>query len=51
MLVELKKIRDEFAKSWHQEMGKIPGIDVRGDNLIPIPGCVQGEFVPHFIDV
>lgn len=49
VLVSLKGIRDEFAKSWHQNMSKIPGIDVRGDNLLPVPGCVQGEFVPYFV--
>lgn len=49
LLVNLKSIREEFSKSWYQEMSKIPGIDVRGDNLIPVPGCVQGTFVPHFI--
>lgn len=50
LLVRLKGIRDEFSKSWHQEMAKLSGIDVRGDNLIPVPGCVQGGFVPHFVE-
>jgi len=51
LLVNLKGIREEFSKSWHQEMGKLAGIDVRGDNLIPVVGCTQGEFVPHFIEL
>lgn len=51
LLINLKGIRDEFSKSWYQNMNKLPDIDVRGDNLIPIPGCVQGEFVPHFINI
>jgi hypothetical protein len=51
LLVNLKGIREEFSKSWHQKMSTLEGIDVRGDNLIPVPGCVQGEFVPHFVDV
>jgi hypothetical protein len=51
LLVKLKDIRDEFSKSWHQNMSNLPGIDVRGDNLIPVPGCVQGTFVPHFIEL
>mgnify|MGYP001617055086 CR=1 FL=1 len=49
VLVNLKGIREEFAKSWHQSMSKLPGIDVRGDNLIPVPGCTQGGFIPHFV--
>lgn len=50
LLVNLKGIRKEFHRSWHQEMGKLEGIDVRGDNLIPVAGCVQGTFVPHFVN-
>lgn len=49
LLVNLKSIREEFSKSWHQNMSKLAGIDVRGDNLIPVAGCVQGEFIPHFV--
>lgn len=49
LLVNLKGIRDEFSKSWHQNMAKLPGIDVRGDNLIPVAGCVQGTFTPYFV--
>ena len=50
LLVNLKGIHEDFAKSWHRAMSQLPGVDVRGDNLIPVPGCVQGEFIPHFID-
>lgn len=49
LLVNLKGIREEFSKSWHQNMSKLDGIDVRGDNLIPVAGCAQGTFVPHFV--
>lgn len=51
LLVNLKGIGEEFSKTWYQDMNKLPGVDVRGDNLIPVPGCVQGDFVPHFITV
>lgn len=48
LLVELAKIDKGLAKSWHQGLSSIEGCDVRGDNLLPVPGCVQGGFVPHF---
>lgn len=47
-LVELLKIEEKYKKGWHQGITSIPGCDVRGDNLIPIPGCFQGGFVPYF---
>lgn len=27
----------------------LPGIDIKGDNMIPIPDCVQGGFNPYFL--
>lgn len=49
LLVNLKGIRDEFSKTWYQAMNQLEGIDVRGDNLIPVAGCVQGGFIPYFV--
>jgi hypothetical protein len=51
LLLNLKSIHEQFEKTWYREMSKLPGIDVRGDNLIPIAGCVQGTFTPHFIEI
>jgi hypothetical protein len=51
VLINLKGIHAEFAKTWHRAISQIEGIDVRGDNLVPVAGCVQGNFVPHFIDL
>lgn len=51
ILVELDKLdKKRFAKSWYQAMTSIPGCDIKGDNLIPVPGCFQGGFVPHWVD-
>jgi len=49
VLVHLKTLHPEFQEKWYLRMNTIPGIDVRGDNLIPVPGCVQGESVPRFV--
>lgn len=49
LLLELAKLNKALAKTWHQKLTTLPGCDVKGDNLIPVPGCSQGGFVPHFI--
>lgn len=48
LLIELKKINKEYEKTWYNNLSKIDGVDIKGDNLIPIVGCYQGGFVPHF---
>lgn len=49
LLVELSKVEKQFEKSWYSRLASIEGCDVRGDNLIPVPGCTQGGFVPYFV--
>jgi hypothetical protein len=49
VLVELKKIDMKYKNTWYNNITKLDKIDVKGDNFIPIPGCSQGGFVPHFI--
>jgi hypothetical protein len=49
ILVELKKIISCHSKTWHKNLSSLPGVDVRGDNLIPVPGCQQGGFIPYFV--
>jgi hypothetical protein len=48
-LVELNEINPELKTSWYQSLTSLPGNDIRGDNLMPIPGCVQGNFSPYFL--
>lgn len=48
LLVELAKIDKQYEKTWYQSLSKLPGVDVKGDNLIPVPGCYQGGFEPYF---
>jgi hypothetical protein len=49
LLIELDKIKNEYKKSWYKNITSMEGDDVRGDNLIPVPGCFQGMFIPHFV--
>jgi len=51
VLIKLDKVENKYKKSWYMALSKLPGVDVKGDNLIPIPGCVQSNHVPHFINL
>ena len=46
VLIELTKIDKQYVKNWHNNLTKIEGCDVRGDNLLPCVGCYQGGFTP-----
>lgn len=50
-LVEVAKIGPRYTKTWHKGMSSIPGCDVRGDVLMPVPGCTQGGYVPFLEEV
>lgn len=49
LLVFPAKIQPEFNTTWYVNLRKIKGCDARRDNLIPVPGCSQGNFIPYFI--
>ena len=50
-LVDPKIAAQSGPKKWHKEISDLPGCDVVGDSLLPVPGCFQGGFIPHFMDV
>lgn len=37
------------GNKWYPEMKKLGNIDQTGDQLLPVPGCIQGNFSPKFI--
>ena len=49
-LVRLAAIDPAHVKSWYRAMMALPGVDIKGDNMIPVPGCTQGGFVPSLGD-
>ena len=47
LIVELEKAP---KSKWYQGLVALPNCDRRGaDSLTPVPGCVQGNFIPHFV--
>lgn len=59
LLVETSKVKRHFEKTWYNNILNLQATissDIRNDqkegeddNMIPIPGCTQGGFIPHFI--
>lgn len=49
VLVEMQKIEDKYKKTWYNSIKSINGSDVIGDNLIPVAGCIQGNYIPKLV--
>jgi hypothetical protein len=49
LLIKLNNIDKQYQKSWYQSITSLKGVDVKGDNMIPVPGTYQGGFVPTLI--
>lgn len=51
MLIELSKINSKYENKWFMKLKNVHNqyssdTENHGDNLIPIPGCTQGGYVP-----
>lgn len=45
-LINLERVDPARVKTWYKKLMELPGVDIRGDNMIPIPGTYQGGHVP-----
>jgi hypothetical protein len=53
ILVELDKISEPYKKSWFTNFSQLKDdrftIMMNGDNMTPVPGCIQSDFIPYLI--
>lgn len=49
VLIELSKIDTVYTKTWYNRITSLPFADISDTNLIPIPGCTQGNFIPRML--
>jgi len=47
-LVQIDKIQKQYEKTWYQAIASMEGVDKKGDGLLPVIGCSQGNFSPFF---
>lgn len=40
---------NSVTKNWYNSLKSIPGCDISGDSLIPMPGCCQGGQIPRLL--
>jgi len=50
LLVSPQKVDYDHKNSWHKSISSL-GPDIKGDNMIPVPGTYQGGFTPHFLEL
>ncbi len=52
LLVQTNNIEKEIEKTWYQKVCNLAGLDskaMKGDSLMPVPGCTQGGYIPTLI--
>lgn len=49
LLVDPSKVENNYKNTFYQKLSKLEGCDQTGDQMIPVPGCTQGMYIPHFI--
>lgn len=51
LLVKTDEINFKYTKSWYQTISNLPGVDIKGDGLLPCVGCHQGGFTPNILNI
>jgi hypothetical protein len=50
-LIDPSKVEKQFVKGFYQGLKSVAGVDQTGDQMIPVPGCTQGMYTPHFLNI
>ncbi len=53
VLIRVSEVEENYTKSWYKKLCNIPGLDkkaIKGDSLMPIPGCTQAGYTPYLIN-
>ena len=50
VLVKIAAIEAKYKKSFYQSFTAFEAVDQSGDQLLPVPGCTQGGYMPKFLD-
>lgn len=54
MLIKVNEVEEKYTKTWYKKVCNLPGLDSKAskdDSLMPVPGCTQGMFTPHILDI
>jgi DNA gyrase/topoisomerase IV subunit A len=49
LLVNVNKVDKKYVKTYYKSLSTLGSVDIKGDNLIPVPGCCQSRFTPKII--
>lgn len=49
LIISPTKVEERYRRSWYKDLAVYPGVDQKGDIMIPVPGTYQGGFTPHFL--
>lgn len=55
LLIKMSDIDKQYSKTWYNSVISLPGLDKKSgkgkdvNKLLPVPGCVQGDFIPYFM--
>lgn len=48
LLVEVGKVNEVYKSTFYNAISSLPNCDINVDCMTPVPGCTQGDFIPHF---
>jgi len=50
ILIDPTKVTPDYRHTWYNKISNISSSDQTGDMMLPVIGCTQGNYIPHFIN-